>query len=197
MLLHTYAGVAAYVSGRIIFGIIFPYVRIGKSYIGLVEDGIEPFGHLGLVVVECLKSYISKEHNGDDVDYRLETHGDVRKAPGHIQAVSGADKDHDGGADAENGHYRRAFGDEQNVGLRVKVVADDGCECKQADDHGDKVDPDGTDHARHALLQERNSRIAAVRPVAGQKDQENGRGTDQQSVDVDGNDLCKTLFCRV
>ena len=56
------------------------------------------------------------------------------------------------------------------------------------------MNADRSDHARNTLLQERDSGITAVRPVAGQKDQEYGRGADQKRVDVDGNDLRKTLL---
>ena len=89
------------------------------------------------------------------------------------------------------------LGYEQNIRFRVEVISDDGSKSKQTDNDSHKVDADRSDYPCNALLQERDSRIAAVRPVAGQEDQEYCCGTDQKSIYIHGDDLRQSLFCRV
>ena len=47
------------------------------------------------------------------------------------------------------------------------------------------------------VKEEGDTRIAAESPVSGQEDQEDGRGADQQGVNVDRDDLGKALLGRV
>ena len=191
---HTNSGISADIRRCIVFGIVFPHVCVGKAYIGLVEDGIQAFCFLRLIVVQRLKGNFAEKDDGNDVDDGFQSHGDVCKAPGHVQAVAGADEDHDCGADAEDSHHGRILGDKQDIGLRIEVVADDGRKGEQAHDHSHKVNTDGANDTGHALLQERDSGVSAVCPIAGQKDQEYGCGADQQRIDIDGDDLRKSLL---
>ena len=173
---------------------LFPDIRVIEPDAALIEDGIQAGLLLFFVVIEGCKGNAAEEDDRDDVDDCFEAHRNIRKTPCDIQAVAGTDKDHDGCGNAEECHDSLVLRDKEDICLRIEVVADDRCEGEQTDDNSDKVDADGADDSGNALLQKRDARIAAERPVSREQNQEDGRGTDQQGVDVDRDDLGKSLL---
>lgn len=176
---------------------LFPDIRIVKPDAALVENRVEACFLLLLVIVEGCEGYAAEEDDGNDIDDSLQAHGDIRKAPCDIQAVAGTDEDHDGCGDAEDRHGSLVLRDKEDICLRIEVIAYDRGKSEETDNDCDKVDANGTNDSGNALLKEGDTRIAAESPVSGQENQEDGRGADQQGVNVDRDDLGQTLLGRV
>ena len=94
-------------------------------------------------------------------------------------------------------HGSLVLRDKEDICLRIEVIAYDRGKSEETDNDCDKVDANGTNDSGDTLLKEGDTRIAAESPVSGQENQEDGRGADQQGVNVDRDDLGQTLLGRV
>ena len=53
-----------------------------------MEDRIQTFCLLVLIILERRKSDAGEEDDGDDIDHGFQAHGDVSQAPGHVQKAA-------------------------------------------------------------------------------------------------------------
>lgn len=173
-----------------------PLLCVFDAHVGGAEDGIVTGFFLAGIVVEDTDGLAAHAQDDDDIDQGHEAHEDVGQIPDEVKAGAGAEKDHDDHGQSEQGQEHFAVFDEEQIGLGVVIIADDGAEGKGQDSEGEEMAAPEAHLAKDGALHIGHP-VETIFRRAGDQENKCGGAADEQGVDKDGEHLHQALFGRM
>jgi len=163
------------------------------GHLVFMEDRVFAFGLLAAIVLEEEDSLFGEGEDGCEVAYDDGSHEDVGERPCEVESHDGTEHDHGGGAETDKEEGDGAGGEVADIGLAIKIVADDAAEGEKEDEDGDERRTEPSDLVGHGVLRELDAVGGCVVDTA-EEDDEGRAGAYYEGVGEDTETLYEALL---